>query len=220
MEKTIIAANWKSNKTKNEAKNWLEKISLKDFSSSLEIIVFPPFTLLDFVSDFVKSNKLPISVGAQNVSPFEMGPYTGEISASQLREFVSYVLIGHSERRSHFGETNSLVRQKTERVISEGLTPIVCAYELSQLEDVVKSEIVVAYEPLEAIGSGRPENPAVVNDFGKRLREKFNWPVLYGGSISPDNIKSYLNLENISGLLVGGQSLDENSFMRIIENAS
>lgn len=219
MEKTLIAANWKSNKTKIEAQKWLNEVALKDFPSHLEIIVFPPFTLLDYVSSYVRVNDLPFKIGGQDVSPFDSGAYTGEISAQQLKEFTDYVLIGHSERRSNFAESNKMVSQKIEKSLQQGLIPIVCAYDIGQLEEI-NSNVIVSYEPLEAIGTGRAESPDIVEQFAGKIKTKLNCPVLYGGSVSPDNIKSYLNLKNISGLLIGGQSLDESSFMRIIENAS
>lgn len=219
MDKTIIAANWKSHKTKIEAQKWLSEVALKDLPSNLEVVIFPPFTLLDYVSSFIKVNDLPLKVGAQDISPFDEGAYTGEVSASQISEFASYVLIGHSERRSNFSESNSLISQKIKKSIEHKITPIVCVSDLSQLESIGNGNII-AYEPLNAIGSGEPEDPTLVKEFAQKIKAKTNSLVLYGGSITPENIKNYLSLENISGLLVGGQSLDEDTFMSIIQNAS
>lgn len=219
MDKTIIAANWKSNKTKVQAQKWLSEIALKNFPENLEVIIFPPFTLLDYFSSFIRVNDVPLKIGAQNVSPFGSGAYTGEISAEQVREFADYVLIGHSERRSNFTESNKLINQKIQQSIQQGLKPIVCVYELNQLEGIPE-EVIISYEPVGAIGTGQPENPGQVEEFTKTVKQRINCPVIYGGSVSPENMKNYLNLETISGLLIGGQSLDESSFMKIIENAS
>lgn len=219
MDKTIIAANWKSNKTKVQAQKWLGEIALKSFPENLEVIIFPPFTLLDYFSSFTRVNNILLKIGAQNVSPFGSGAYTGEISAEQVREFADYVLIGHLERRLNFTESNKLINQKIQQSIQQGLKPIVCVSELGQLEGIPE-EVIVSYEPVEAIGTGQPEEPRQVEEFAKNIKLKINSPVIYGGSVCSDNMKDYLDLENISGLLIGGQSLDENSFMKIIENAS
>lgn len=219
MDKRIIAANWKSNKTKVQAQKWLSEIALKSFPENLEVIIFPPFTLLDFFSSFIRVNDVPLKIGAQNASPFGGGAFTGEVSAEQIKEFADYVLIGHSERRSNFAESNQLVSQKIQQSIQQGLKPIVCVSDLSQLEGIPE-EVIVSYEPVEAIGTGQPQDPQRVEEFARSVRSKISCPVIYGGSVSPENMKNYLNLENISGLLIGGQSLDENSFMKIIENAS
>lgn len=219
MDKIIIAANWKSNKTKIEAQKWLSEIALKSFPENLEVIIFPPFTLLDYFSSFIRVNDVPLKIGAQDVSPFGSGAYTGEISAEQIREFSDYVLIGHSERRSNFAESNKLVSQKIQQSVQQGLKPIVCVYNLDQLEGIPE-EVIVSYEPVEAIGTGQPQDPRQVEEFAKNIKLKLNCPIIYGGSVSSDNMKGYLDLESISGLLIGGQSLDESSFMKIIENAS
>jgi len=219
MDKTIIAANWKSNKTKVEAQKWLNEIALKDFPENLEVIIFPPFTLLEYFSSFIRVNDVPLKIGAQDVSPFGSGAYTGEVSAEQIREFAEYVLIGHSERRTNFAESNKLISQKIHQSIQQGLKPIVCVNDLSQLEGIPQ-EVVISYEPIESIGTGQPEDPGKVEEFAKNVKQRINCPVIYGGSVSPDNMNNYLKLGPISGLLIGGQSLDENSFMKIIENAS
>lgn len=219
MDKTIIAANWKSNKTKIEAQKWLSEIALKSFPSNLEVIVFPPFTLLDYFSSFIRVNDIPLKIGAQDVSPFGSGAYTGEVAAEQIKEFADYVLIGHSERRSNFSESNELISQKIQQSVQQGLKPIVCIFDLQQLEGIPE-EAIISYEPVGAIGTGQPQDPGQVAEFAKNVKAKSNCPIIYGGSVSPDNMKNYLSIENVSGLLIGGQSLDENSFMKIIENAS
>lgn len=218
MKNALIAVNWKSNKTKIEAKTWIEEISLADLPEGLDILIFPPFTLLDILSGYIKVNSLPFKLGAQDLSPFESGAYTGEISALQIKEFASHVLIGHSERRNNFGEDNRIVNRKIEQAISEGLNPIVCVSNLDQVRSLTSDKIVIAYEPLNAIGTGEPEDPKLVFSAVNQIKQSKNLEVLYGGSVDPSNIKSYASLENISGVLVGGQSLETQSFIKLINN--
>src|SRR3990172_1181651 len=198
MKNALIFANWKSNKTKNEANNWLEEVSLQNTAQNLEIVILTPFTLLDYVSAYIKTNSLSIKAGAQDVSPFENGPYTGEVSASQIKEFAEFVLIGHSERRTNFEESDEMVRKKVEQAASFGLIPVVCISELSQLTGLQSyQDIIVAYEPPSAISTSGPnasaENPDLVSEFAAKIKEKLSVKVIYGGSIDADNIKEYLS---------------------------
>jgi len=225
MKNKLLVANWKSNKTKNEAKTWLEEVSVQNFGDSLEMVILPPFTLLDCVNQYIKMNSLPFKIGAQDISPFDSGPYTGEVSAKQAKEFADYVLIGHSERRTNFGDSDEMVRKKVNLAIAEGITPIVCFSNASQLDGLEsKKEIVFAYEPKGAISTSgpnaQPENPSLVSEFVQKIKEKILSEVIYGGSVNSNNVKEYLDLENISGALIGGQSLDPVNFINIIKNAS
>ncbi len=219
MKKTLIAANWKSNKTKNEARNWIFELSRQKFPENLEIVIFPPLTLLDFLDSFIKANDLHFKLGAQNISPFEQGPYTGEISADQIKEFANYALIGHSERRENFAEDEASINRKIEQAISQSLTPIVCISNLGQVRNLSSGRIVIAYEPLDAIGSGKPEDPRSVFNTINQIKQVRNVKVLYGGSVDQTNIKNYTSQENISGVLVGGQSLEAESFINLLNNA-
>lgn len=218
MKKTLIVANWKSNKTKSEARNWILEVSRQKFPDSFEVIIFPPFTLLDFLDAFIKANNLPFKLGAQDLSPFESGAYTGEISALQIKEFADYVLIGHSERRTNFSESLELVRKKTERAIAQGLIPIICISDIKQTEGLDQNEIIFAYEPLGSIGTGNPEGPSSVDKIGERIKGGSDRKVIYGGSVDFSNIKNYTSQENISGVLVGLQSLEAESFIKLINN--
>lgn len=220
MKKTLIAANWKSNKTKTEAKNWLEEVSLQDIPEHLEVVIFSPFTLLDIISGYIRVNSLPLKLGAQDVSPFSSGAYTGEVSGAQIKEFADYVLIGHSERRSNFNESDEMVTEKTKRAIEKGLTPIVCVSKIEQVTSLpIDPKIILAYEPLGSIGTGNPEDPNVVSNFIKEVKDKFQLDVIYGGSVSGQNVKNYLSLDNVSGVLGGTNSLSPKSFIEIIKNA-
>lgn len=223
MKNTLLAANWKSNKNKNEARNWIFEVSRQKFPENLEVVIFPPSTLLDFLDSFIKANDLPFKLGAQNLSPFESGAYTGEISALQIKEFADYVLIGHSERRTNFEESNELVKKKIDQALNGNLTPIVCLSTLEQSQGLTSEKIIFAYEPPTAISTSGPgveaENPKNVSVFAEKLKEKIRSRIMYGGSVGPSNIKSYASLENISGVLVGGQSLEADSFIKLIKNA-
>lgn len=219
MKNKLLAANWKSNKTKFEAKDWLVEISNYEFPEGVEVILFPPSTLLDVVSGYVRVNSMPFKIGAQDVSPFGPGAYTGEVSAEQIKEFADYVLIGHSERRVNFSESTDMIIKKIDRAISVGLTPIVCVSELKELSGLISSKIVVAYEPISAIGTGEAMDPNLVEDFSKEIKKINIQNVIYGGSVNSENVKSYLSLPSVDGLLVGGQSLDPKSFADLIKNA-
>lgn len=219
MKKKLIAANWKSNKTKYEAKNWLEEVSLQDIPEQLEIVIFPPFHLLDIICGYIRVNSMPFKLGAQDVSPFGQGAYTGEVSAEQIKEFADYVLIGHSERRINFNESDEMVTEKTKRAIEKDLTPIVCVSKIEQVSTLTFDPgIILAFEPLGSIGSGNPEDPVIVSKFITGAKDKFQTEVIYGGSVTGQNVKNYLNLGNASGVLVGTDSLNPGSFIEIIKN--
>lgn len=219
MKNLIIAGNWKSNMTKVEAKDWLEKLSLESIPEHLEVIIFSPFTLLDMISSYIKVNNLSIKLGSQNVSRFPKGAHTGEIYANQIKEFADYTLIGHSERRNTFGETDEIVNKKIEAARNVGLKTIVCVSNQDQLKSV-SSDTIVAYEPIEAIGSGNPDLPKDVADMALKLKEIKNSKLIYGGSVNSDNIRNYIELDNIDGALIGMDSLNVDSFIKNIKNAS
>lgn len=219
MKKMLIAANWKSNKTKIEAKTWLDEVSKVSLPQSLEVVIFPPFTLLDFVSNYTRENDLPFKVGTQDISPFEQGPFTGEVNANQIKEFADYVLIGHSERRTNFGESNETINKKIERSLAGNLIPIVCVSNLDQINSLGSQELIIAYEPISAIRTGSPEDPSEVNSIANQIKSAAASRVIYGGSVNGENVRDYLNLNNISGVLVGGESLNPSSFNNILKNA-
>ena len=219
MKNLIIAGNWKSNMTKGEAKDWLEKFSLEKFPDHIEVILFAPYTLLDLISSYIKVNSLPIKLGSQNVSRFPKGAHTGEIYANQIKEFAEYALVGHSERRTSFGETDEIVNKKIEAAKNVGIQTIVCVSNLDQLGSL-SAETIIAYEPLEAIGTGNPDLPKDVADMAYKIKQIKNSRLIYGGSVNSDNIKSYTSLENIDGALIGMDSLNVDSFIKNIKNAS
>lgn len=248
--KKIIAGNWKMNKTQAEARSLVEDL-LREIGKfdAAEIVVCPPFTALAAVSEQLGSGS-NIRLGAQNMHEAASGAYTGEISASMLRElYVRYVIIGHSERRQLFHEDNATVNRKTKAALAAELRPIVCVGEtlperesdqwknvletqlvegLAGFGDKELADIIIAYEPVWAIGTGRV---AAVDDvvaihavIGARLTARFGEAgnklrILYGGSVSGENAAALLAAPGVSGALVGGASLTADAFLPIVAAA-
>ena len=230
----IIAANWKMNGSEELMKEFSQFIPAKHY----DIIICPPFTLLDSAKTLLPSF---IKIGAQNCSEEDKGPFTGEISASMLQEkSVSYVLIGHSERRTLFKETDDVIFKKVEAAIKSKLIPIVCIGEtlsekkanktLQVLDSQINGslfkidpheQVIVAYEPVWAIGTGLIPDENEIKEthlhIKKKLDQHFNTdiPILYGGSANAENCSQIISIDNVGGLLVGGASLKKNDFTAI-----
>ena len=230
----IIAANWKMNGSEELMKEFSQFMPAKHH----DIIICPPFTLLDSAKTLLPSF---IKIGAQNCSEEDKGPFTGEISASMLQEkSVSYVLIGHSERRTLFKETDAVIFKKVEAAIKSKLIPIVCIGEtlsekkanktLQVLDSQINGsllkidsheQVIVAYEPVWAIGTGLIPDENEIKEthlhIKKKLDQHFNAdiPILYGGSANAENCSQIISIDNVGGLLVGGASLKKNDFRAI-----
>jgi triosephosphate isomerase len=250
MRKAIIAGNWKLNKTSKEALILIEELKREVADvQTVDMVVCPTFTALTVVGDAILETN--IALGAQNVYWQDSGAFTGEISAPMLKDLgVSYVIIGHSERRQYFGETNETVSKRIRAALTHGLTPIVCVGEnLAEREgnktfDVIKNHcegslagltademktLVIAYEPVWAIGTGKtatPEQAQEVHAFIRQLLEKLfgaevsqSVRIQYGGSVTPENIAILIAKPDIDGALVGGASLKAPSFAAIIKGA-
>ena len=250
--KKIIAGNWKMNKTQAEARMLVEDL-LREIGrfNDAEIVLCPPFTALAVVSELL-SPVSNIRLGAQNLHEAASGAYTGEISAAMLRElYVRYVIIGHSERRQYFHEDNATVNRKTKAALAAELRPIVCVGEtlpqrgvrpvekgiletqlvegLAGFGDKELADIILAYEPVWAIGTGKTASPAQAEEAHQWIRKvlatKFSQAaserirIQYGGSVKPENAKELLSKPDIDGALVGGASLDARGFTAIIKNA-
>lgn len=219
MKPLLIVANWKSNKSKDEVEKWLREFTDKLQKEQLnkEIIICPPCVYLPFCASFIRENNLPIKLGAQDVSSFPPGAHTGEVSASMLKDFSEFVIIGHSERRKN-GDTEDVLAQKVKQAKEQNLETIYC---LSDARQQAPQEVaIVAYDPSFAIGSGNPDTPENANNVAGKIRENKNVRhVLYGGSVTPSNVNGFTQMENIDGVLVGGASLDPHEFLEIINNA-
>ena len=217
MNPFLIIANWKSNKILSEAKDWLIKFNPNYNPVSKTIIICPSFTLLAEVKADLESRKLTIELGGQNISQFENGEYTGEVNAAQIKDFANYVLVGHSERRKNFEETNQILDQKVILAKKYGLTPIFC---IQGKDTYIPKEVeIVAYEPIFAIGTGNPDTPENANEVGKAMKDNGYKKFLYGGSVNSQNAASFISMPNINGVLVGRASLDPLEFSKIIELA-
>ena len=239
MKKVFIIANWKSNLTMEAAKKWFEEESsievfithvliLKDQNRpqsstdelEKEVILCPSFTLLLKIKELIEEKKLPFKLGAQNLSPFGPGAYTGEVNAQQVKELADYVIIGHSERRNNFGETETQLKEKVKQALAAGLTPIFCVQnEATFVPEGVK---LVAYEPPTAIGTGNPDTPENAEKIAEAIKNKYKDVefVLYGGSVTSENIRNFVQMEHLNGALIGGASLDPVSLAAIIKKTS
>ena len=222
--KKYIFGNWKANKNISEVNDWFKLISthLRNIPSeklkNVEIAVCPPFIYLPFAKEQIEKLQLPLKLCAQDVSPFTNGAFTGEVSAKQLSEFVDYILIGHSERRTYFKEDQDLLSQKVSQTIGVGLKPILCIPD--EKTPVVEKVDIVAYEPVWAIGTGKADTPENANSVALRIKNKnYISTLIYGGSVKPDNIKSFLTTTGIDGVLPGGASLNPQSFFEMVVNA-
>lgn len=246
----VVAGNWKMHKTNAEAQQLANQIKMKTTDiRKTGMIVCPPFTALTVVSEILKDT--PISVGGQNMSHEKEGAFTGEISAGMIRSTgANCVILGHSERRQYYGETDELVNKKIKQAIEFGLKPIVCVGEsLEQREENITNEVVtrqlkgafadltpeqfarliVAYEPVWAIGTGKTATPAQAQAVHEVIRkvaaEIFGQDaadaliIQYGGSVKPENAKELLGQPDIDGALVGGACLKADSFSEIIHIA-
>lgn len=229
-----IVANWKSNKTIEEAVSWLKELLDGSMARWLDgrIIICAPFTALSGLKKQLTMKQLDneiIFLGAQDLSSFPSGPYTGEISAARLQGLIDYVIVGHSERRRYLKETDETVARKIKQALKFQITPIVCLDEpyienqiltMKQSNHEAIEQSIFAYEPLSAIGSGRPDNPENANMIAKRIKKiTNNVPILYGGSVTSQNAKEFMRQDYINGLLVGKASLKAEEFMKIIKNA-
>lgn len=249
MRKHIVAGNWKMNKTFEEAdelindiKDQLEGITL---DRNTQVIICPPFPFLEMATDY--SEESYFAVGAQNVSDQESGAYTGEVSAAMLESMeLEYCIVGHSERRAYYHETDEIVARKVDQLLKHGISPIVCCGEVLEEREanrqfeVVKKQItdglfhltaeqfaniIIAYEPVWAIGTGKTATPEQAQEIHAFIRsliaEKYGQAVadetsiLYGGSCKPGNAKELFANPDVDGGLIGGASLKANDFIGI-----
>ncbi len=251
MKKLYIAGNWKMNKNEQETAEYFTQLLLvqDQVQDSIEQIICPPFLYLHSSKKLTQISK--IIIGAQNVSDRENGAFTGEISAQMLKDMgITHCIIGHSERRQYFHESNELIGKKYIILKKYGIIPIICIGETleqresghtnnvlrEQLEGIFRDKVIqedeqllIAYEPVWAIGTGKTATPDMAQEVHSLIR---NWliinynhstaeriPLLYGGSVKPDNIQELMNQDDIDGALIGGASLEITSYIKMIELA-
>jgi triosephosphate isomerase (TIM) len=248
--KPLVAGNWKMHKNHLEALALTQKLAFmltgKDFDAA-DIAVLPPFTALRSVQTLIAGDKLRLSYGAQDISAHDEGAYTGEVSGPMLAKLgCSYVLAGHSERRQYHGESDELINAKVHAALRAGLTPVLCVGEtlpvreageqlgytaaqldggLARLTATQVAGLVVAYEPVWAIGTGKVATPQDAQEVCGATRQRISAHhgdeaahgvrILYGGSVKPDNMAAIMAEPDIDGALVGGASLDPGEFVRI-----
>ena len=241
----IVAGNWKMNTTVEEARRLArELVGPLDAVQGVEKVVCPPFISLEVVSRVLQGSS--VRLGAQNMYHLEKGAFTGEVSPSMLAGICQYVILGHSERRQHFGETDQMVNLKVKAAFEAGLRPILCVGETLEqrqggiAERIVTGQVragldslhniaglVVAYEPIWAIGTRVPATPEIASEIMGgvilgTLAELYadgdvaQVPLLYGGSVNPENVEAFVKEEAVHGALVGGASLQAGQFVEIV----
>ena len=248
MRRKIIAGNWKMNMLPNEAMNFINGLAPLVKDTNCEVVLCVPYT--DLFYSLLTAQETNIKIGAQNMHYEERGAYTGEIAPEMLTSInVEYVIIGHSERRQYFNETDESVNKKIKVAISHGLKPILCLGETEKQRDIGMAEevicqqtelaleglsneevekVIIAYEPIWAIGTGNVASKDDANNAIKQIRNKVkelygdetsqNVSILYGGSVKKDNAKELFNTSDIDGALVGGASLKVDEFYEIIKS--
>ena len=252
MRQKIVAGNWKMNKTFEEADELLFDITkrMENLPQDVQLIVCPPSVYLELATDIVEEDEIDLKVGAQNVSQFDNGAYTGEVSAAMLSSMnMDYCLVGHSERRKYFGESHEMLAKKVDQLLTFGIEPIFCCGEvLEEREadkhfDVVKAQIsdslfhlndqeminvVVAYEPVWAIGTGKTATAAQAQEmhafirsiltekYGEELSNEIS--ILYGGSCNPANAAELFANPDVDGGLIGGAALKADDFLKIAQS--
>jgi triosephosphate isomerase len=246
MRRALIAGNWKMYKTVAEAVGLVDEIKKGVAGAPADVLVAPPFTALPAVVAAAKGS--PVAVAAQNMHYEKEGAFTGEVSPLMLRDIgVTHVILGHSERRQFFGETDEGVARKAKVALDQGLVPICCVGETlaereagqtvavvgRQLDAVLRAltaaetgRIVIAYEPVWAIGTGKVATPEQAQEVHAEIRKRVGGThgaavadglrILYGGSVKPDNVKGLMALPDVDGALVGGASLKADSFLKLV----
>jgi triosephosphate isomerase (TIM) len=246
----LMAGNWKMHENHLEAIALVQKLAFtltgRDYDA-VEVAVLPPFTALRSVQTLIDGDKLRISYGAQDLSPYDSGAYTGDVSGPMLAKLgCGYVLAGHSERRQHHHETDEVVNTKVQAALRSGLTPILCLGEsldlrqsgrhvqhctgqldrsLKEIPSDAVAAMVIAYEPVWAIGTGMVATPADAQEMTSAIRSRISElhdaetatsvRILYGGSVKPDNVAPIMAQPDVDGALVGGASLDAGQFAQI-----
>jgi triosephosphate isomerase (TIM) len=251
MKNKIVAGNWKMNKTFSDAEDLIVEIAegVEDISENVEVLLFPPFVYIEMATDI--EQEANVMIGAQNVSEFESGAYTGEVSAQMLESLgVHFCLIGHSERRKYFNESNETLAKKVNSALKYNISPIFCIGEtleertadkhfavieqqlnesLFHLSQKEFEEVIIAYEPVWAIGTGVTASVGQAQEMHAYIRglvaKKYHQTIadecfiLYGGSCNADNAVDLFSLPDVDGGLIGGASLSAEQFLKIVDAA-
>ena len=221
MRRPVIAANWKMYKTAAEAGEFCRALLAQSLDDEADKVIFAPFTALSTLQEELKDSD--IAIGAQNFYPKADGAYTGEISLGMLKEFdVKYVLIGHSERREIFHETDELIAEKLKAALNEGFIPILCVGESLVVREKGEAHAYCLRQIKEAVADIAPDAEEMLAAIRGYLRERYGSEtvekirILYGGSVKPENIAQFMNEEDIDGALIGGASLKAESYGKMI----
>lgn len=211
-----IIGNWKANKNLDEAKHWIATFSSFDFKivqNNVTIIICPPYPFISFLKE--KTAGLPfIKIGSQDISVYYQGAYTGEVTAHSLSGLADYSIIGHSERREHFKETNQALFSKVDHAKKTNIEPIFCVRD--ENDPIPLAAKIITYEPVYAIGTGKNESIDNVLLMKEKLKLSENALFIYGGSVTETNAHQYLQNPDIDGVLPGGASLDPQRFYNIV----
>ena len=210
----LIVANLKANKTWDEVSAWIDEVAATAQNFTGTVIFCPSYPFLSSAYQKISQNSINIKLGSQDVSKFEQGAYTGEVAASQISGICQFAIIGHCERRQNFKEDEKTLKQKVQNAKKTNIEPIFCVQD--EQTPIPESIKIVAYEPVFAIGTGDPDKPENIQSVAQKIKTKGPQTILYGGSVSAENVKQFVK-ENISGVLVGAtNSLDAQKFTGII----
>ncbi len=212
----LLVANFKANKTWDETSQWIDNVGPTANQFAGTIVICPSMAYVSEASQKIKSASWRIKVAAQDISRFEQGAYTGEVTASQIADQVSFTLIGHSERRQNFGEDDKILETKVKNAKAAGIEPIFCVQDENTM--IPEGVQIVAYEPVFAIGTGNPDDPTNVKKIATSLKSKGNLTILYGGSVAADNAKSFLQKDLVDGVLIGQRSAEAQFFLEILKS--
>lgn len=224
MKHIWVIANWKSNKTIAEALDWVSKVGPQiPKRDDLKVVVCPTFSALSEVKKAIMVGNYPLLLGSQDLSAYGVGAYTGEESATLLKELIDLSIIGHSERRANFGEDDAMIAKKVQQAKEFNISPLLCVQ--GEETSVSKGCQMIAYEPIWAIstglnntpGVGKADTPEDANKVAGIFKQKCmnELEVLYGGSVTSQNVTGFVSQENINGVLVGNASLDAEEFIKI-----
>ena len=230
-DKPLVVANWKATKTIKDTIEWIKqaKPGLEKINH-VEVVICPPFTSLPTAGSLFEGTN--VKIGAQDVSKFRKGAYTGEVTIEMIDGLVKYCVVGHSERRKYFGETDEDVFEKVKLLLEYKVTPVLCISDLAQMDSYLAAgkeiienaeKIIFVYEPPGAISGGgayRPESPETANENAGKIGKKIGQPLttIYGGSVNPGNVLSFVLKGNIDGVLPGQASTDPSVFLDILNN--